>query len=244
MNLLHKSLSVVEVGSQFLQGKGYGGVKKEVKALKKLLGGEKPELVLDVGGNTGSYSAEILSHFPDCDLVVFEPSQSNYKRLVDRFNDNKNVKIERFALSNESKKSTLFSDADGSGLASLSNRRLDHMDIDFTVRESVDCIKFDDYWEESLENRTIDVMKLDIEGHELSALDGMASSLEKTAVVQFEFGGCNIDSRTYFQDFWYFFNTLGFQIFRISPLGLAEISHYREVDETFRMTNFLARKND
>lgn len=226
----------------FCKEKDTGASKKEVKALKKLLVGWKPELIIDVGGNGGSYSAEVLSHFPDCDLVVFEPNQSNYKRLVERFNDKKNVQVEPFALSNEPRKSTLFSDADGSGLASLSNRRLEHMDINFTVRESVDCIKFDDYWQKNLNNRTIDVMKLDVEGHELSALDGMALSLEKTTVVQFEFGGCNIDSRTYFQDFWYFFNTLEFQIFRISPLGLAEISHYREVDETFRMTNFLALK--
>lgn len=35
--------------------------------------------------------------------------------------------------------------------------------------------------------------------------------------VTFEFGGCNIDTRTYFQDYWYFFKTFGFRVFRITP---------------------------
>jgi hypothetical protein len=48
------------------------------------------------------------------------------------------------------------------------------------------------------------MVKMDIEGHELTALKGFGAALDVARVLQFEFGGCNIDSRTYFQDFWYF----------------------------------------
>jgi hypothetical protein len=60
--------------------------------------------------------------------------------------------------------------------------------------------------------------------------------------ILFEFGGCNIDSRSYFQDFYYFLRNFGFtQLFRLAPSGyLVPIPKYREIDEQFRTTNFVA----
>ncbi|WP_445778772.1 hypothetical protein [Shewanella sp.] len=45
------------------------------------------------------------------------------------------------------------------------------------------------------------MIKIDIEGHELSVLKVFGAAIEATKVIQFEFGDCNIDTRTYFQDF-------------------------------------------
>ena len=59
---------------------------------------------------------------------------------------------------------------------------------------------------------------------------------------QFEFGGTNIDTRTYFRDFWYFFKECGFILYRITPLGAELIRTYRESDEYFMTTNFIAVK--
>ena len=46
----------------------------------------------------------------------------------------------------------------------------------------------------------IDLLKLDVEGHELYLLSAK-KFISKISVIQFEFGGCNIDTRTYFRDF-------------------------------------------
>jgi hypothetical protein len=59
-------------------------------------------------------------------------------------------------------------------------------------------------------------------------------------VVQFEFGGCNIDTRTYFKDFWSFFSERGFELHRVSPFGAVKIVGYREADECFTTTNYIA----
>ena len=60
-------------------------------------------------------------------------------------------------------------------------------------------------------------------------------------MVTFEFGGCNIDTRSFFQDFWYFFREAKMNLFRITPSGyLYPITSYRETDEQFRTTNFVA----
>jgi len=59
--------------------------------------------------------------------------------------------------------------------------------------------------------------------------------------LSFEFGGCNIDSRTFFQDYWYFLTGLGYTIFRITPRGGAfRITQYRETLEYFLTTNYIA----
>ena len=48
-------------------------------------------------------------------------------------------------------------------------------------------------------------MKIDVEGHELDVLKGFGELIKKVRLIQFEFGGTNIDSKTYLRDFWEFF---------------------------------------
>jgi len=60
-------------------------------------------------------------------------------------------------------------------------------------------------------------------------------------MVMFEFGGCNIDTRTFFRDFWHFFSDRGMRLHRITPGGsLFPLDRYTESLEQFRTTNFLA----
>ena len=83
---------------------------------------------------------------------------------------------------------------------------------------------------------------IDIEGHEMDALLGFGTAINHIDLIQFEFGGCNIDTRIFFRDFWYFFKKNEFDLFRISPLGIIPIINYKESDECFAETNFLAQK--
>jgi FkbM family methyltransferase len=229
-----------------LQGKGYGTatIKEEVKLVMQILG-KTPQLSVDIGGNIGEYTAELRKNNPNCKIHTFEPSATNIEKLKARFIDDKNIKIIPYAVSNISESTILFSNKPGSGLASLTKRKLEHFNIDFEFQEPVNTLRFEDYWIEQLNQQPIDIVKIDIEGHELAAFDGFGKAIQATKVFQFEFGGCNIDSRTYFQDFWYFFKESDFDIYRITPLGLERIEKYRENDEFFSTTNYIAanRKN-
>jgi hypothetical protein len=74
-------------------------------------------------------------------------------------------------------------------------------------------------------------------------LAGASAMLEqgKVDIVVFEFGGCNIDTRSFFQDFYYLFTLLKMKLFRITPSAyLYPIYSYHEVFEQFRTTNFVA----
>jgi FkbM family methyltransferase len=239
---LNTTADRLEFMAQISQGKGWGSgtVNLEVKAAARLLG-DNPKLCVDVGGNRGSYTKLLLREFKTR-VVVFEPNKKNYQILLDTFSSDNRVKVENLALSNKNTVSTLFADSDGSGLASLTKRRLDHFNIPFDFAEQVTTIRFEDYWKDKLGSPEIGLLKLDIEGHELSALDGVGRAIDHIDLIQFEFGGCNIDTRTYFQDFWYFFKQHSFDIFRIGPFGLQKIERYSERDEYFSTTNYFAKK--
>jgi FkbM family methyltransferase len=241
MQIVFKISKRIERIAAYLQGKGYGtaSIDLEVKLAQQLLA-KTPQLVMDIGGNIGEYSAKLREQNPHCEIHLFEPCHANVDKLKTRFNADNNLKVIPYALSNNTGSATLFSNEVGSGLASLTKRQLEHFNIDFNCQETVNTLRFEDYWITQLNQRPIDIAKIDIEGHELNALEGFGKAIQATSVFQFEFGGCNIDSRTYFRDFWYFFKDQQFELYRITPLGLEVIKNYRESDEFFSTTNYLA----
>lgn len=133
-------------------------------------------------------------------------------------------------------------DEPGSGLASLTKRNLVHEQTLFDKSEVVRLTTIDDYCSENNICR-INLLKLDIEGHELNALVGASALFRRQAidVVTFEFGGCNIDTRSFFKDYWLFFVRAGMELFRITPSGYFNPIHrYGEFNEQFVTTNYMA----
>ena len=236
---MYKLLSRIEFYAALLQGKGFGSstVKEEVARLNKYV--SNPNLVIDIGGNIGNYTNEILSKYPNANVHIFEPAKVNFEKLTTRFISNKNVKINNAAVSKENGEGNLFSDVIGSGLASLTQRKLDHFGLEHDIIEKIKIIKFEDYWKSELSNSQIDIVKIDVEGHELDVLNGFGEALGKTKLIQFEFGGCNLDTHTTFQEFYYYFNSRNFEILRITPFGLQTIKEYNEIDEFYLTTNFI-----
>ena len=84
---------------------------------------------------------------------------------------------------------------------------------------------------------------MDIEGNEFKALEGIGKYLNKVKIIQFEFGQANVDSRTYFRDYYEFFIKNDFLIYRITPTRLQLIKNWSENLEHFRVTNYLAVNN-
>lgn len=74
-----------------------------------------------------------------------------------------------------------------------------------------------------------------MEGYELKALQGASESLWSGIIkaIAFEFGGANIDSGTYFKDFWDLLAVRhNFAFYRILPKRrLSRIYRYNELEE-------------
>ncbi len=236
-----KALNFIERVAAYAQGKGYGAatIEQEVDLLQSFLK-EKPKLAIDIGGNVGNYTTQLRRKNPDLEIHTFEPSAANIEKLNVRFKNDSLINLVPVALSENAGAATLFSNAPGSGLASLTKRRLDHFNIAFDTSETITTSRFEDYWKEQLQKRPLDIVKIDVEGHEFAVLKGFGEALKATRVLQFEFGGSNIDTRSYFQDFWYFFEEQAFDIYRITPFGSEKITQYTESQEFFSTTNYLA----
>ena len=233
-------IKFIEEISQNYQGKGNGwgidSIENEVKNCLSLLN-ISPKNFLDIGANKGEYTNYLLKLNPNLECHIFEPSLKNFEKLKNRFSQ-KNVFINKIGLSSSNKKSKLYSNYSGSELASLTKRRLEHFQLDMNFEEIIELQRFDNFWEDK--NSILDYVKIDVEGHELDVLEGFGDLIQRVRLIQFEFGGCNIDTRTFFQDFWYYFTLKKFLIFRISPRGPLLIKNYSEKDELFLTTNYIA----
>ena len=242
--MIYRFLYLAEQVLARYQGKGWGSatVAHEFKAAVSLLDGREPQRVIDMGGNVGNYTQAIITSYPNCDVVIFEPAAVNVNILNKRFKDYERVIVEPYGISNEAGSATLFSDSDGSALASLTKRNFDHSDVEFERTETVEIKVFEEYWKTELNRAHIDICKIDIEGHEFDAVTGLGEAVEHIDVIQFEMGGTNIDTRTFFRDFWIYFETHGFDVYRVTPLGLNKINEYKERHESFAQMNYLAKR--
>ena len=169
----------LEIASQNIQGKGSGAFSTEVEAKIALdfitRSGIKKPVVLDIGANIGSYSEAIRKSAPQSKVFAFEPSSVARKKLQERFIGDSSVVVIPLALGITNSKETLWSDSPGSGLASLSKRRMEHFGIDFSQAESVDVVTLDS-WINSMKVAP-NLIKMDVEGHELDVLMGGLNTL-------------------------------------------------------------------
>ncbi|WFB35685.1 FkbM family methyltransferase [Kiritimatiellota bacterium B12222] len=228
--------------AKYVEGKGYlpASLEQEIAPLLTFLPPESVNFCIDAGANKGRYSEQLLHFFPHADILAVEPSPVNCEALHQKFKDQPKVSILEAALCSENGPVTFYSDQPGSSKASLTQRDLRSFNIKCDHLSTVLGRNFDDYWETELNQKPIDLFKMDVEGHELEVLKSSLKALQSTRVVQFEFGGCNIDTRTFLRDFWNFFTEQDFSLFRITPFGLHSLQKYHEKEEHFQSSNFIA----
>jgi FkbM family methyltransferase len=237
-------LEEFETKIQIELGKGWGSTTTEVEAktvaelAKQKISGDV--IVFDIGANVGDWSGSIQKFLPNSRVIAFEPSKEAFESLTNRFIKSTSFECINLAVGKENTETYLYADESASGLGSLTKRRVKHFGLSFEHRELVQVTTLDRWIENQTPNVFPNVIKMDVEGHEMDVLIGASKALRGVQIIQFEFGGGNIDTETFFQDFWYFFESNGFEISRMTPRGLKVISQYSENFETFKPTNYVA----
>ena len=225
-----------------LQGIGTGAElgSRELTAIFRSVASGDKSVVFDAGAHTGQFLNEALARTgAKCAMHAFEPGGAAFQELSKTFGNNRRVHLNRCALAAIAGTGRLFYDEPGSQLASLTHRPRFGANAQC---EDVCLLTLDDYCETNAISR-IDLLKLDVEGHELGVLQGAEQLLDRQAIkgIVFEFGGCNIDSRIFFRDIYEFLRSKGMKISRLSPGGaLHQIDRYGEFLERFHTTNYLA----
>lgn len=228
-------------------GVGHGGIvaKSGLAAMRHTLAltgaGDAPVL-FDVGANIGEWTLAAKAGWPAANIHAFEPSQAHLQRMRAAIGGLDKVTVVASALGREAGAATLYKDREITGLASMTRRDLDHAGISMDAEETIAVTTLDAYCEEhSIE--AIDYLKIDVEGHGLDVLQGGAAMLARRAIgaVQFEFGGCNIDTRTFLRDFFKLFDKHGYRLHICGPTGrLHPLRRYNEFNEQFSTTNYVA----
>jgi FkbM family methyltransferase len=208
--------------------------------------------LMDAGANKGDYTAALASafqHYPHAQIWALEPSLSTFARLEKKiaassFKDR--IAALNIGLGQREETIPFYAPADAgrSGLSSVYPRRLNHFGVQLEKSESIHLLPLDALCAQKGIAK-IHFLKLDLEGHELAALEGASTLLreQRLDAIQFEFGGCNIDSRTYFQDFYYRLAP-DFALYRILQHGMDPVNAYKEEQEIFITTNYLAVRKD
>lgn len=66
----------------------------------------------------------------------------------------------------------------------------------------------------------------------------------QTGIIQFEYGGCNIDSRVLLKDLFETFTGLSCQFYKILPKRLKPVPGYSQRLENFQHSNWLAVRGE
>lgn len=237
-------VSLAEAYLGILLGKGAGtgwALDAEVQGARSMIKGQRPVL-FDVGANVGEWTLRLRELFQESEIYLFEPQPACLDSLY-ALNLQRARIIPHAVSSSGGQRLQLFTPGDGAGTASLYERGDSYFQAETYSPIDVTTVTIDEVVAKHQVKR-IDFMKLDVEGHELSALQGARKTLESQIVqaLSFEFGSGNINSRTFFRDFWNLLSPLGFQMYRIQPCGrLQPIREYYEDCEYFRgVSNYVA----
>lgn len=203
------------------------------------------EVIFDVGAHEGEWTRLVLQCNPSARLYCFEPSHAAFEKLL-RKNFPSNVICHNFGFSSKKSEVELFVFQENTGMNTLYPRRgLQDRGVGQQEKGKIIQLRtIDDYCSETCISR-IDYLKIDVEGHELEVLKGSRKMLEegKIGMIQFEYGGCDIDSRVLLKDFFDLVQGLPYLFYKILPKKLLPVPQYSQQFENFQYSNWLARNS-
>ena len=145
------------------------------------------ELLFDLGGFKGDYTADLLKNNPDIISYIFEPVKEYADNISKRFENNSNVTVYSFGLSDLNQEININVKGESSSFI---------RDISPDVKETS---KIKDIHEFLIENniKEIGLMKINIEGSEYPLLERLIETKDilkvKRLLVQFHY----VDTNTY-----------------------------------------------
>ncbi|MFQ5977033.1 MAG: FkbM family methyltransferase [Candidatus Heimdallarchaeota archaeon] len=155
----------------------YWGVHEpfETEVIRQIV--KKGDMVIDIGAHIGYYTLILAKLVGEKGKVLaFEPDPCNFSLLKKNveINDFHNVILEQKAISNKTGKIQLFMSEVHSAMHRIYKSSIFK---DFHLSIEIEAIRLDDYFNSN--ERKIDFIKIDVEGAELSVLQGMESILQK-----------------------------------------------------------------
>lgn len=183
--------------------------------------------VFDIGANQGQWTAALLMHSGKyiSQVHMFEPLPGN-QAVIDKgmedglYGPHKgDLRLNRYGMSHAKGKATIHFEAEKSALASIDNSvaMMPGASVALGMSREIELSTVDSYCAEHDIN-WIDLMKIDVEGHEMSVLRGAERMFRERKImgVLYEIGPHQMARREYYQDFFNFFQSFGYNNYIIN----------------------------
>ena len=159
-------------------------------------------IFFDVGANVGSYTKKVFKHNKKAKAYLFEPNSDIYKEL--HLSLGGSAEIFQLALGSEEGEADFYDKevSDGGTHGTLYQSVIEDIHKEKVSTQKVKISTIDNICVE--QNITkIDLLKIDVEGHELEVLRGASQTLRAglVDVIHIEFNEMNVHSRTFLRDF-------------------------------------------
>jgi FkbM family methyltransferase len=146
-------------------------------------------VIIEAGAHIGVDTEELAEYFPNGKIYAFEPVPSVFSQLLERTKPYKNVSCIPLALSNQTGTAIMHVSggmSDGSSsLLPPKDHLIDHPDVTFDTKIHVECTTLDE-WAVLNHIRKIDLLWLDMQGHELNALKAGLVTLKNVQAIYTE----------------------------------------------------------
>tara|TARA_R110002020_G_scaffold152767_8_gene330663 strand:+ start:249 stop:1085 length:837 start_codon:yes stop_codon:yes gene_type:complete len=214
------------------------GERRILNCLKSI----SPEIIFDVGANSGEWS--ILSHdmFPNSQIHAFEIVPSTYQKLKEVKISNEHFVTNCIGLAEKPGEVVIHTSSTASSVSTAN--KIDGMSFhnEFYDNQIICEVTTGSDYMMSHNLHTIDLLKIDVEGMDLQVLRGFGERLRDVRAIQFEYGIFNISSRDLLIDFFNLLKSFDFEIGKIYPRHV-EFFEYHFSREDFGGHNYLAVKN-
>lgn len=197
-------------------------------------------IVFDVGANRGTWLDLVRLHHKNVIVHAFEPVPYLCKKYLQRYRTD-TVHIHQKALSHTCGEAKLYYYSKADGLGGL----VFHPWIETEVGKPQELIvrldTVDTFCEQNGIDR-IEFMKIDVEGAELSVIQGAQRMIaeHRIAKLQFEYNNTFKDAGVTLRQLYEYLTSQGYSIYRISPDYLIHISLWHDDLENYFLSNYLA----
>lgn len=149
-----------------------------------------PHLVMDIGARNGWFFQSWLDWQPNATIIAFDPEVNAYDALKKRYANDPRVRIEPYGIAEKSDTQTFYTlseSAVSSSLLQPDQKVWDEIKYDTgdIIESTIETITLDDYCQQhAIDN--VYLIKMDIQGYELRALEGAINTLASTDYVLVE----------------------------------------------------------
>lgn len=182
------------------------------------LRGFRPRVVIDAGANVGDWTRMALDVFPEATVHLVEPQPACQPALERLARTSSSLTVHPVALTEPGRQRLAFTGGASYGGTGVHVAMSNEPDVEFECR----AMTLDELFGSRVSRADRPLLKLDLEGHELSALRGARTLLEAIEVVVLEVYLYDINRSgaiPVFRDVFSFLADHGFELYDVASMG-------------------------